>query len=132
MIDIRRVAIERAGGRCEYCRLLATALPSIAFQLDHVRARQHGGSNGLENLCYACRHCNLYKGTNQSAYDPDTDQLVRLFHPRLDKWDDHFRTVGAWIDGKTSEGRATVALLRMNDPLRIELRTLYIEDFPDS
>jgi hypothetical protein len=127
--DVRRVVAERANGRREYCRLTGAASPSIAFHVDHIRARQHGGSKSLDNACYCWWRCNLYKGTNQSAFDPQTDELVRLFHPRTDNWDAHFRLSGPLIVGRTAVGRATIALLQMNDSLRIELRQATLDEF---
>jgi hypothetical protein len=49
--------------------------------------------------------------------------VVLLFHPRKDQWGDHFSLEGARIVGLTPTGRATVWLLQMNSPGRIELRT---------
>lgn len=99
-----------------------------AFQLEHIRARQHGGQTAFENLAWCCRRCNLYKGPNASAFDPVTDQLVRLFNPRIDRWDEHFEMDGPLVVGLTPEGRATVALLQMNDDLRVQLRGELLDD----
>jgi hypothetical protein len=49
---------------------------------------------------------------------------VRLFHPRRDKWTEHFAMDGALIVGKTPIGRVTVSLLRMNDARRLRVRAL--------
>ena len=53
---------------------------------------------------------------------PKPDVLVRLWNPRLDDWHEHFAGVAGEIVGRTPEGRATVEVLAMNDPLRVELR----------
>jgi hypothetical protein len=45
-----------------------------------------------------------------------------LFHPRRDNWDGHFRVEGFHVLGATETGRATVSLLQMNAPVRVELR----------
>ena len=47
---------------------------------------------------------------------------VRLFHPRQDRWDEHFERNGVLIVGRTAVGRATVGLLKMNaaDGKRVE------------
>jgi hypothetical protein len=45
-----------------------------------------------------------------------------LFDPRGDVWDRHFKLDAAQIVGLTPVGRATVALLRFNDPDRVEFR----------
>ena len=49
-------------------------------------------------------------------------QLVPLFHPRLQKWDEHFAVEGDRIVGLTPIGCGTVELLNMNDGDRRELR----------
>jgi hypothetical protein len=40
--------------------------------------------------------------------------MVRLFHPWLDLWTEHFAFEGAVIVGLTPIGRATVQVLAMN------------------
>ena len=74
------------------------------------------------NLAWACQRCNLCKGTNLSAIDPDSAQVVRLFHPRADRWEEHFTIENVRIVGLTPTGRATVWLLQMNTAERMELR----------
>jgi 5-methylcytosine-specific restriction endonuclease McrA len=113
----------KAAFRCEYCHFHERHLPFASFHLDHVVARQHGGSDEPENAAWSCQECNLLKGTNLSAVDPDTREIVPLFHPRRDGWEDHFVIEGNLIRGRTPTGRATVWLLRMNSPDRLELRT---------
>ena len=119
---VRQLARERAGLCCEYCRLPQTAASSIQFHIEHIRPRQHGGSDQTDNLALACPNCNWNKGPNMSAIDPQTDDLVQVFNPRADVWHEHFVVVGAEIRGLTPIGRATVQLLRFNSPDRIELR----------
>jgi hypothetical protein len=51
-------------------------------------------------------------------------KLTRLFNPRADSWSDHFAAIDGRIQGITEIGVATVSLLNMNDPDRIELRRL--------
>ena len=71
----------------------------------------------------ACQHCNWHKGTNLSGVDPDTGRLTRLFNPRTDTWATHFRFDGVRIEGRTDVGRTTAAVLNMNEPERVELRS---------
>jgi len=66
----------------------------------------------LENLAWACHQCNLHKGTNLAGIDPDSNELVRLFHPRRDRWEDHFRKDGPLVVGLTAIGRTTAWLLQ--------------------
>jgi hypothetical protein len=122
-MDIRQLVRERAGRCCEYCRFHEDDLPLWPFHLDHIVAVQHFGTNDLENLGWACQRCNLCKGTNLTAVDPDSAQVVRLFNPRTDCWAEHFALDGQRITGLTPTGRATLWLLQMNCPDRMELRS---------
>jgi hypothetical protein len=124
---LREFVRERANDCCEYCRLPEAVSGRLPFHVDRVRAIQHRGTETEENLCYACSKCNLFKGPNPSSYDPLTDELVRLFHPRQDRWEEHFRFDGPIIVGVTAAGRVTAELLQMNSPKRIQLR-LAIQD----
>lgn len=62
-----------------------------------------------------------------AAIDPDSGLQVALFNPRRDRWPDHFEFKSGWIHGRTATGRATVWLLEMNVPRRLEVRTLLLE-----
>jgi hypothetical protein len=119
---VRQFVRDRAAGRCEYCRIPQHALPWARFHIEHIRARQHGGSDDLENLALACRRCNCRKGPNLTSVDPETGELTPLFNPRLDIWSEHFSLVEHRIVGLTSVGRATATLLDMNDSDRIQIR----------
>jgi len=119
----RRLVRDRAGQRCEYCGLPQQALPLALFHVEHVTAKQHGGSDDANNLALACHHCNLHKGPNLTGIDPETGAIVRLFHPRLDVWTDHFRPQGMILVGLTPIGRATVRTLAMNNPEAVEARS---------
>jgi hypothetical protein len=57
-----------------------------------------------------------------TAVDPDTDEVVPLFNPRTENWEDHFEWLDARIVGRTAVGRATVRLLRMNNEERLDMR----------
>jgi HNH endonuclease len=111
----------RAIYRCEYCLLPDAALP-LPFQIDHVLAGKHGGETVEMNLALACPHCNRHKGPNIAGFDHETGQVVRLFNPRTDIWDEHFFVVGAEILGKTSIGRVTVDVLAINGSDQLILR----------
>ncbi len=119
----RKAVVRRAKARCEYC-LLPSSESVLPHEIDHIRARKHRGPTTLKNTCLACAQCNGAKGSDATAYDPKTDELVRLFNPRADRWHDHFRWQGARLRGKTAIGRATIALLRINDAARVEHRRL--------
>lgn len=118
---LRREISNRARGRCEYCRL-PEHCSVLSFDLEHVIAEKHGGETVLQNLAYACRYCNAYKGPNIAGIDPETGHVVTLFHPRQDRWEDHFRWNGPELVGQTAVGRATIQVLRMNHPEMVALR----------
>ena len=115
---LRRLVIERARGCCEYC-LLHQDDTDFAHHVDHLIALKHGGRAGEENLALACMECNLRKGPDLAAIDPVEKVMVSLFNPRAQRWSEHFTLVSASLVGETPTGRATVALLRMNEPARI-------------
>ena len=124
---IREFVRVRADERCEHCRLPQSASAFAAFQVEHIRPRQHGGGNRAENLALACPRCNAFKGPNLAGVDSQTEQIVRLFNPRSDSWDEHFEIDGALLRGITSIGRATVEVLQMNEPQRVKLRQRLID-----
>lgn len=123
-----RVSVrQRAGERCEYCRLRQEHDHFHTFHVEHIVARQHRGPDVPENLALACHQCNAHKGTNLSSFDPDTNEIVRLFHPRRDRWHEHFAREGARIVGLTAIGRTTAWLLQMNADERVELRSVLMQ-----
>ncbi len=121
----RQTVRSRASGRCEYC-LLRQEDSELSHHIEHIVARQHGGGDEDGNLALACHRCNLRKGPNLSGLDPVSNELVPLFHPRRDRWSEHFEFAGARILGLTPVGRATVRLLAMNDARRLDLRSVLL------
>jgi len=118
----------RAGDCCEYC-LLPQGAFRRPFHIEHIVARQHGGSSTFDNLALARWQCNLKKGPNLTGIDPQTRWIAPLFHPRQDRWADHFALgvetlmpSGVGIQGLTPAGRATVRLLGLNEEMRQMLR----------
>ncbi len=63
-----------------------------------------------------------FKGPNLTSIDLDTGAAVRLFNPRLDDWSEHFLFEAGEVLGLTPTGRATVRLLNINAPRRVQLR----------
>ena len=112
-----------ADGRCEYCLVHEDDLFE-PHEADHIIAEQHGGETTADNLAFACWNCNRRKGPNIASVDPESGEVVRLFHPRLQKWSEHFRLDGFRIIPLTPIGRATVALLRRNSPERLSVRAM--------
>ncbi len=123
----RQAVRERAGGRCEYCRLPEKLTAPLPFHAEHIVARQHRGPDDESNLAWACHRCNRIKGPNPASFDPDTNELVRLFNPRTDRWQEHFRLEGVRVVGLTPIGRTTIFLLELNSPERLVLRELMIQ-----
>lgn len=56
------------------------------------------------------------------------NKMVRLFHPRKDKWDEHFEWNGSLLMGKTNIGRVTVDVLAINRSYRVALRKSLFEE----
>ena len=61
---LRAFVRERAGRRCEYCRLHEDDADFLSFHVEHVVAKQHGGTDDPDILCFACAECNWAKGPN--------------------------------------------------------------------
>jgi hypothetical protein len=118
---------ERANRICEYCRL-PDDLTTLPFQIDHIIAEKHGGPTILENLAYCCLHCNTFKGPNIAGVDQETQEVVRLFHPRQDIWEEHFAWDGPRLLGRTSIGRVTIAVLAINASYRLQVRQTLIAE----
>ena len=119
--ETRELVRARAAYRCEYC-LLRQEHSGLTHHIEHITARQHGGSDHPENRALACHRCNAHNGPNLTGIDPGSVDLVPLFHPRRDVWTEHFAFQGARIVGLTPTGRATVHVLAMNDERRLERR----------
>lgn len=123
---LRTYVEKRARERCEYY-LRHQDDSAVTHELDHIIARKHGGKTEADNLALACLFCNRNKGADLTSVDPASGLTVPLFNPRTHIWKDHFELIGARIVGVTPIGRATVRLLRFNDPLRVSERLSLIE-----
>jgi hypothetical protein len=119
---LREAVKVRARNRCEYCRVRQEHVPYTRLQVEHIRPKKHGGDDTLANLALACDRCNFSKGPNLSGVDSETGSIVVLFNPREQRWEDHFAHRGPLIEGCTPTGRATVAVLNMNESHRVQLR----------
>lgn len=124
-VELRRQVIERATNRCEYCGI-AQSGQEATFHVDHIQPRAEGGATVLENLALACVSCSLRKSARTQALDPDTGETAPIFHPRQSRWNEHFQNQGEWIVGVTPTGRATVALLKMNRPVALAIRSAWM------
>lgn len=124
-VSLRQLVEERANSRCEYC-LLPQWMSLHKHEPDHIVPRQHGGKTEANNLALSCMRCNRYKGSNVGSFDPQTGKLVPFFHPRTQKWTDHFRLEDEIIRPLTAEARVTVKILRLNDEERVAERQRFI------
>jgi|SRR6516164_9671054 hypothetical protein len=75
------------------------------FHVEHVVARQHGGTDDGDNLCLACSECNWAKGPNLAGLLGG--KLYPLFNPRTQNWHRHFRWERTILVGKTKTGIVT-------------------------
>jgi 5-methylcytosine-specific restriction endonuclease McrA len=123
--ELRQRVIERAHGCCEYCRS-QSAYATQSFSVEHILPRARGGTTTLDNLALACQGCNNHKYDKIEARDPVSGEVVPLYHPRRDPWDEHF----TWSDdftlivGLTPVGRVTIETLFLNREGVVNLRQL--------
>ncbi len=122
---LRRSVYERANGCCEYCFFPAGATLA-SHEIDHIIAKKHGGSTEADNLALSCTLCNKHKGSDLTSIDPETGEIVPLYHPRKGHWSNHFQLSAGQFVPLTPTGRVTVRLLQLNHPNRIEERLLLL------
>lgn len=94
--------------------------------MEHVIPISQGGEANIDNLALACQGCNNHKYTKVKSKYPITGDIANLYHPRTQRWRDHF----SWNDdfsyviGLTPAGRATVEALKLNRIGLINLRKI--------
>lgn len=88
-VALRQLVFDRAFGRCEYCGF-PQQMSFTTFEYEHIIAEKHGGTTTVDNLALACPFCNRFKGTDLGSLDPITHQLTPFFHPRQQRWEEHF------------------------------------------
>jgi HNH endonuclease len=118
---LRRLVIQRAGDRCEYCGLSQVG-QAATFHIDHVIPVAAKGETVPENLALACVSCSLFKGARQLLEDPDTGEMVSIFNPRQQIWQEHFRWDDVRVVGLTAIGRATIVALNLNRSIILAIR----------
>jgi hypothetical protein len=118
---------QRAGDCCEYCQM-PEELVKTTHEFDHIISQKHEGPTDARNLALSCARCNSYKGSYIAARDKLTRKLSPLFNPRRHKWSRHFRWEGGRLIGLTPIGRVTIAILKINNPFRVQLREGLIEE----
>jgi hypothetical protein len=122
-VEQKDLVAQRASDCCEYCQCQARFSPD-PFSIEHIIPRSRGGPSQLSNLALACQGCNNRKYTSVESTDSVTGQTIPLYHPRQQRWNDHF----AWSEdytvvlGLTPTGRATIEKLQLNRPGIVNLR----------
>ncbi len=124
---LRSSVRSRSGCRCEYCQV-PEQYDRLPFQPDHVIAEKHDGGTVAENLAWSCYDCNIFKGPNIGGIGSEPNTVVRLFHPRIDVWDEHFLWKGGELEAKTEIGIATIHVLRINLMRRVDFRNELIAE----
>jgi hypothetical protein len=105
----------RAKDCCEYCWSQEACSPDT-FSVEYIVPIAKGGANDAANLANACQGCNNRKFVSIAALDPLSGELALLYHPRRDRWSEHF----TWNEdytlmiGLSPTGRATVEALELN------------------
>ena len=128
----RSLVVARAGGACEYCRLIEAAT-GITFHIEHVHPESLGGQTELGNLSLSCPGCNLAKGNRTTGLDAHGNAQP-LFNPRdyeppILGWHLHFVLDhdSGIIAPRTPVGEATAATLKVNSRNRVFARRLQIQ-----
>jgi hypothetical protein len=104
--------------RCGYC-LTREEIVGTPMELDHIVPEALGGLTVRENLWLACSLCNNYKSYRIAALDPTTGEISRLFDPRRQRWNEHFR----W---SLAGDRATAPALQLNRPTLVSARRAWV------
>jgi hypothetical protein len=62
----RELLRTRAGYACEYCRIPETLMGGRLTE-DHIIPLNASGIDDVDNLCWCCWWCNVYKGSQAAA-----------------------------------------------------------------
>lgn len=124
-LELRKAVAEQAKGCCEYCRS-QEKFSTQSFSTEHITPRSRGGGSVAGNLAFACQGCNAHKYNKIEGIDPLSKENAPLFHPRRQKWTDHFGWSSDFslIIGFTPTGRSTVEALKLNREGLINLRKI--------
>lgn len=115
---LREHVVKRAGYCCEYCRLpLEDSF--YPYHIDHIISIKHGGQTVLHNLALSCMLCNINKGSDIGTVLLPDRIFIRLYNPRIDKWNEHFEFSEAAIYAKSPIGEATIKVLKLNEVERV-------------
>ncbi len=123
--ELRRTVMARADYICEYCLLTADDV-YFRHQMDHIISVKHSGPTEADNLACACFLCNNSKGSDLGSIYWPTRQLTRFYHPRIDRWAEHFQLDGAMIQPLTDIGEVTALILIFNAEDRLAERRILL------
>ena len=123
---VRRQVMELDAGCCAYCR--SPMIIGIPMVVEHCIPLVAGGLSTIDNLCLSCYRCNEFKGPRTEGPDPIDGMLVPLFHPRRQRWQEHFvwSEDGSRLVALTACGRATIEALRLNNEWLVQARRLWM------
>lgn len=125
--ELRQRLLDADDHCCAYCRT-TQANSGQPMVVDHIVPQSQGGETSFENLCFSCRRCNEFKGAVVQAEDPLTGELVSLYQPRRQIWDEHFAwdASGIHLIGLTAVGRITILVLRINNEVIVNARRRWV------
>lgn len=126
-VELKSKIRRQAKNNCGYC-LTPQKIVSIPLEIEHIHPISEGGTDEEENLWLACRNCNGFKHAKTHAIDPNTNIETKLFNPRTQNWNEHFKFSEdkTEIIGKTACGRATVFALRLNFEQAVKARKIWV------
>lgn len=111
---LRVLVAQRAGLRCEYCRL-PQQVAGFSFAIDHIISLKHGGKTAADNLAYSCPICNGNKGSDLGSVLPEKPgEIIRFFNPRTDDWFEQFDVHEGVIIAKTEIASVTIKIFDLN------------------
>lgn len=119
--ELRRLIVARAEAICEYC-LIADSDTLYGCEADHFISEKHGGPTDPNNLALACTCCNRSKGSDVGSIHWESQEFVRFYNPRTDRWPDHFELVGNRLEGLSVIRVVTARILGFNAPDRVTER----------
>jgi hypothetical protein len=108
------------GRRCGYCGVTETESGG-QLEIDHFFPQSRGGQDTPDNLVYACRARNSFKGDHWPS--PGASPELMLLHPQRDNFSTHIDSLpDGRLIGLTKRGWFHIHRLRLNRAQLIELR----------
>lgn len=118
--------------RCGYCGVSETESGG-QLEIDHFLPQSRGGPDALDNLVYACRTCNAFKGDYWPP--PGASPDLTLLHPQRDDFTAHIDSLpDGRLIGLTKRGWFHIHRLRLNrSPLiGLRLQRVAVQDLRDT